>query len=106
MPHREGHHGNNPRNVPCRVVSRFGYLQWPARSPDLTPLDFFLWGYLKEKVYKSSPQSLAELKANITREINLISQDLLKRVMEEVKMRMQLCVESNGEYLKDVIFKK
>ena len=26
---------------------------WPAKSPDLTPLDFFLWGCTKEKVYKT-----------------------------------------------------
>ena len=28
----------------------------PARSPDLTPCEFFLWGYLKEEVYKQGPQ--------------------------------------------------
>jgi len=27
-------------------------IQWPARSPDLTPCDFFLWGALKTQVYE------------------------------------------------------
>ena len=26
---------------------------WPAKSPGLTPLDFFLWGCMKEKVYET-----------------------------------------------------
>jgi hypothetical protein len=28
---------------------------WPSRSPDLTSVDYFLWGYLKECVYKNKP---------------------------------------------------
>ena len=29
---------------------------WPPRSPDLTPVDFFLWGLLKSKMYKNTTQ--------------------------------------------------
>lgn len=42
--------------------------KWPPRSPDLNPCDFFLWGYLKDRVYKPMPQNLAELKATIQKE--------------------------------------
>jgi hypothetical protein len=28
---------------------RGGKIAWPPRSPDLTPLDFSVWGYIKEK---------------------------------------------------------
>ena len=38
-----------------RIISRG---LWPARSPDLTPPDFYLWGALKGKVYKSNPHTL------------------------------------------------
>ena len=38
-------------------------------SPDLSPLDFFLWGYLKEQVYKPLPFNLEELKARVKREM-------------------------------------
>jgi len=37
---------------PGRVISRRGNIEWPARSPDLNACDFFLWGYLKSKVYE------------------------------------------------------
>ncbi|GFY30993.1 DUF4817 domain-containing protein [Trichonephila clavipes] len=28
-----------------RLISRFGPVNWPPRSCDLTPLDYFLWSY-------------------------------------------------------------
>ncbi|GFS76059.1 putative transposable element [Trichonephila clavipes] len=41
-----------------RLISRFGPVNWPPRSCDLTPLDYFLWGYVKSLVYKDKPQTL------------------------------------------------
>ena len=35
--------------------------KWPARSPDLTPPDFFLWGMLKGRVYEYKPTDLRAL---------------------------------------------
>jgi hypothetical protein len=32
-------------------IGRVGPVTWPPRSPDLTPLDFFFWGYIKDAVY-------------------------------------------------------
>ncbi|GFX03643.1 putative transposable element [Trichonephila clavipes] len=45
-----------------RLISRFGPVNWPPRSCDLTPLDYFLWGYVKSLVYADKPQSLATWK--------------------------------------------
>ena len=56
-----------------RVISRNGPVQWPPRSCDLTPLDYFLWGYVKSLVYANKPATLQELGANIEREIAGIS---------------------------------
>ncbi|GFW22374.1 DUF4817 domain-containing protein [Trichonephila clavipes] len=41
-----------------RLISRFGTVNWPPRSCDLTPLDYFLWGYVKSLVYADKPQTL------------------------------------------------
>ena len=49
---------------PQRVISGFGAVSWPPRSPELTAPDFFLWGCLK-KVYSTRPTDLHALKANI-----------------------------------------
>jgi len=37
-----------------RWIGRFGPIAWPLRSPDLSPNDFFIWGYLKSKMFKYS----------------------------------------------------
>ncbi|GFW96352.1 transposable element Tc3 transposase [Trichonephila clavipes] len=50
-----------------RLISRFGPVNWPPRSCDLTPLDYFLWGYVKSLVYADKPQTLDHLEDNIRR---------------------------------------
>ncbi|GBO40468.1 hypothetical protein AVEN_267533-1 [Araneus ventricosus] len=35
-----------------------GYVEWPPCSPELNPLDFFLWGYIKQRVYETPPPTL------------------------------------------------
>ncbi|GFU13542.1 hypothetical protein TNCV_938281 [Trichonephila clavipes] len=40
-----------------RLISRFGPVNWPPRSCDLTPLDYFLWGYVKSLVYADKPNA-------------------------------------------------
>ena len=54
---------------PQRVIFRFSDVPWPPRLPDLTAPDFFLWGYLKSKVYNNHPTDLYTLKENIREEI-------------------------------------
>ena len=57
-----------------RVVALHHPIEWPPRSPDLTPLDFFLWGYLKQKVFRTPPASLVELRRRIVDEVNVLRQ--------------------------------
>ena len=83
---------------PNRWIGRRGFLEWPARSPDLTPLDFFLWGYLKNKVYKTKPQDLDDLKERITREIREITPDILYNVRGEFYHRLGVCQQVHGEH--------
>jgi Helix-turn-helix domain (DUF4817) len=64
-----------------RVISRNGPVNWPARSCDLTPLDFFLWGYVKSQVYANKPATLDALRVNIERAIADIRADLCEKVM-------------------------
>ncbi|GFV43448.1 uncharacterized protein TNCV_5131 [Trichonephila clavipes] len=50
-----------------RLISRFGPVNWPPRSCDLTPLDYFLWSYVKSLVYANKPQTLDHLDDDIRR---------------------------------------
>ncbi|GFW81132.1 uncharacterized protein TNCV_4805001 [Trichonephila clavipes] len=65
-----------------RLISRFGPVNRPPRSCDLTPLDYFLWGYVKSLVYADKPQSLDHLKDNIRRVIADIRPQMLEKVIE------------------------
>ena len=73
-----------------------GKKQWPSRSPDLNPCDYFLWGYLKSKVYKPLPYTLDQLKANITREIRNINNSVLNSTFFNFSKRCDLIIEKNG----------
>ncbi len=46
---------------------------WLLRSPDLTPLDFFLWRHLKNKIFATPSATIEELKQRITMEIKKIT---------------------------------
>ena len=78
-------------------------LYWPARSPDLivTPSDFFLWGYLKSKVYVTSPGNMNQLRDRITKEGNQLKDDpgLIRRVVKTMRSRAQLCLRRNGGHV-------
>ncbi|GFU77612.1 putative transposable element [Trichonephila clavipes] len=62
-----------------RLISRFGPVNWPPRSCDLTPLDYFLWVYVKSLVYADKPQTLDHLEDNIRRVIADIRPQILEK---------------------------
>ncbi|GFT38085.1 transposable element Tc3 transposase [Trichonephila clavipes] len=65
-----------------RLISRFGPVNWPPRSCDLTPLDYFLWGYVKSLVYVVKPQTFDHLEDNIRRVIADMRPQMLEKVIE------------------------
>ncbi|GFX98223.1 uncharacterized protein TNCV_4908661 [Trichonephila clavipes] len=71
-----------------RLISRFGPVNWPPRSCDLTPLDYFLWGYVKSLVYADKPQTLDHLEDNIHRVIADIRPHMLEKVIENWTSRL------------------
>lgn len=92
-------------HFPDRLISLRGDFTWPARSPDLTPCDFFLWGYLKSIVYTDRPRTLNHLKDNIREAIANIPIDMLERVQRSFENRVSQCIENGGHHLSDIIFK-
>ena len=50
-----------------RVISRNGDYNWLPRLCDLTLIEFFLWGYVTDKVYADAPQSIFFIFFIITR---------------------------------------
>lgn len=90
---------------PGRVISRFGDINWPPRSPDLSMCDYFLWGYLKSRVYVHKPRTLEELMEAIRLEVLQIDRAMLERVEVNLRERLEKCIAENGRHLGDIVFK-
>ncbi|GFX12045.1 putative LOC100569746 [Trichonephila clavipes] len=88
-----------------RLISRFGLVNWPPRSCDLTPLDYFLWGYVKSLVYADKPQTLDHLEDNIRRVIADIRPQMLEKVIENWTSRLDYIRASRGSPMPEIIFK-
>ncbi|GFX16304.1 uncharacterized protein TNCV_4705561 [Trichonephila clavipes] len=87
------------------LISRFGPVNWPPRSCDLTPLDYFLWGYVKSLVYADKPQTLDHLEDNIRRVIADIRPQMLEKVIENWTSRLDYIRGSRGSPMPEIIFK-
>ncbi|GFX87094.1 uncharacterized protein TNCV_2151481 [Trichonephila clavipes] len=88
-----------------RLISRFGPVNWPPRSCDLTLLDYFLWGYVKSLVYADKPQTLDHLEDNIRRVIVDIQPQMLEKVIENWMSRLDYIRASRGSHMPEIIFK-
>ncbi|GFX73231.1 transposable element Tc3 transposase [Trichonephila clavipes] len=88
-----------------RLISRFGPENRPQKSCDLTPLDYFLWGYVKSLVYVDKPQTLDHLEDNIRRVIADIRPQMLEKVIENWPSRLDYIRASRGSPLPEIIFK-
>ncbi|GFT67214.1 DUF4817 domain-containing protein [Trichonephila clavipes] len=72
---------------------------------DLTPLDYFLWGYVKSLVYADKPQTLDHLEDNIRRVIADIRPQMLEKVIENWTSRLDYIRASRGSPVPEIIFK-
>ncbi|GBN50423.1 hypothetical protein AVEN_32484-1 [Araneus ventricosus] len=78
--------------------SGVGCVEWPPRSPDLNPLDFFLWGYIKQRVYATPPPTLQELRNRITDACASVSPAMLYNVQRELESHVQMCIVAEGHH--------
>ncbi len=83
---------------PGRVVGLGHAIEWPPRSPDLTPLDYFLWGYVKAQVFATDPPpTLAELRRRITIAFNGLRRGgIPRRAVQSMTTRAQRCIALGG----------
>ena len=60
---------------PERWIGRDGPIPWPPRSPDITPLEFFLWGYVKDIVYRTKVRDVSDLQQQIIETLDTVTVD-------------------------------
>lgn len=79
-------------------IGRRGNHKWPARSPDLTPLDFYLWGKLKQQVYCEKPTTREDMVMRIRRACAAIDPNEIRRATLSVLERFRQCINAEGQH--------
>ncbi|GFS73474.1 uncharacterized protein TNCV_1101811 [Trichonephila clavipes] len=82
-----------------RVLSCHFHHAWPPRPPDLSPCDYWLWGYLKSQVYRDRPTSLGMLKDNIRLQCLTVTLDMLYTAVHNIIPRLQLLLRNDGGHI-------
>jgi len=69
-------------------------------TPDATPCDFFLWGYVKDQVYVPPfPASIPQLKVRIRTATETIIPEMLQTVWNELDYRVDVCRITKGAHI-------
>ena len=80
-------------------IGRGGSIAWPTRSLDITPLDFFLWGYVKDRVYKTPVNDLEELKEKIRQAVASVTPDMIEATWRELHSGLVFLRGNNGDHV-------
>lgn len=85
---------------PRHWIGRSGPVRWPARSPDLNPLDFFVWGHLKTIVYRTEIADEADLQQRIFAAAETIRNrpGTLTHVRDNFRRRLEACLRADGSH--------
>ena len=84
---------------PNRWIGRDGPTPWPPRSPDITTLDFFLRGYVKDEVFSTPVPDITNLKARITDAFATITEDMLENTLREIDYRLDVLRATKGAHI-------
>lgn len=85
-------------------IGRYGHKSWPARSPDLTPLDFHVWGTIKDFVYATPVENIDDLIGKIHQACNRMRHRRnLQKVIDSLPRRYQLCIDQNGGHFEQLL---
>lgn len=92
-------------NYPLRWIGRGGPISWPPRSPDLNPLDFYLWGHLKNLVYSTEVNDIEDLRRRIILHCQEIKQkvDTFPKIRRSLQRRLETCIEENGKHFEQFL---
>ncbi|EZA50187.1 hypothetical protein X777_11515 [Ooceraea biroi] len=80
-----------------RWIGRRGPVAWPPRFPDMTPPDFFLWGYIKNVVYEYAPTIRENMIERIRGACSNIPRAVLLKTVRHFQDRLALCIRANGD---------
>lgn len=96
---------NQANHYRDRWIGRGGPINWPARSPDLNPCDFYLWGHSSALVYTTPIVDEDDLRRRITNAFETIrnTHGLLQRVNASFYRRLEVCIQAEGGHFEQFL---
>jgi hypothetical protein len=87
-----------------RLPDRFACGQiWPPNIPYFNPCDYFLWRFLKQIIFPKKPQTIMELRALMIQACNEITEDMCRRVINNITVRVVEVARRNGGHIEHLI---
>ena len=80
-------------------------LDWPARSPDKSPLDYFLWGICEAEIRRVKPKTLDDLKEVVSDFVESLDEEEVRRAVRDVRPRAELCIKMDGGHFESQLKK-
>lgn len=80
-----------------------GPVRWPPRSPDLSPLDFFFWGHIKNLLYRRTNNNMQELTQNFIDCLNSTSRIHIYNAVHSVAKRCNTCIANHGQQFEHLL---
>ncbi|GBM62951.1 hypothetical protein AVEN_160231-1 [Araneus ventricosus] len=89
----------------ARWIGNDGPVSWPPRSPDLSSLDYFLWGHLKSLVYATPVDSGEDLVARISVAAARVREipGIFESVRQSLHRRCQACINVGGRNFEELL---
>ncbi|KYN18781.1 hypothetical protein ALC57_08895, partial [Trachymyrmex cornetzi] len=88
---------------PDRWMGRGGPIIWPARSPDLNVLDYFIWGHIKDLVEHIRNGTEAEAREAILAAFNTITPEMAHRATRNITRRAEICLREGGRHFEQFL---
>lgn len=79
-----------------RMIALGMAVEWPPRSPDFNVLDFFVWGFVKDYVYRVEIEDIEQLRQRILDGFALITPEMLNNATQSLLRRAMCCIEQRG----------
>lgn len=87
---------------PNKWIGKYGPINYPPRSPDLTSLDYYFWGRIKDLVYNEHPTTRDNMIRRIREAIRSLGADEILRATNCFQNRVDACIAANGAHFEHV----
>ncbi|KYQ48387.1 hypothetical protein ALC60_12568 [Trachymyrmex zeteki] len=84
-------------------MGRGGPIIWPARSPDLNVLDYFIWGHIKNLVEHIRNGTEAEAREAILAAFNTITPEMAHRATRDITRRAEIYLRERGRHFEQFL---